>query len=96
MTYTAFLENVQPINDKNGGKMKTALVILCLVLYGCDEIKSKPSASDQPKLTQRFQLAVDGAGNAWRWDMVTGETWKCWQGTPDMVRPTCYPMYLGQ
>lgn len=73
--------------------MKAGIAILCLFLCGCDQIKKE---SSQPEPSQRFQLAVDATGNAWRWNTVTGETWRCWQGNPVNARPTCYPMYLGQ
>lgn len=76
--------------------MKIGIIFLCIILSGCDQITGKPRETDQPIAVQRFQMLSDGTGNAWRWNAVTGETWKCWQGTPGVKNPTCYPTYTGQ
>ncbi len=57
---------------------------VCLALAAC----SPPPRDGTPPA--RYQLAVDGTGNAWRLDTVTGETRRCWQGTPGVRSPSCY------
>ena len=67
--------------------MKVALVVFCLALTGCDQFgQTSPPEAD----SDHFQLAVDSTGNAWVLDTRTGESKRCWQGTPGSLQPTCY------
>jgi hypothetical protein len=59
------------------------LVLASLTLLGCQQ-----SQDSQPP-TGRYQLVVDANGNAWRVDSITGETKRCWQGTPGVRAPFC-------
>ena len=67
--------------------MKITLIMLCLVLAGCDRYKVVP-ASDLPIST--YQIVSDSNGNAWRVNTITGEMMRCWQGTPGVTAPSCY------
>lgn len=64
--------------------MKTALVILCLILTGCDQLKPTPTFA-------RYQLVGDSnaSGHAWKIDTVTGEVWLCAIGGTGSV--ACHP-----
>ena len=67
--------------------MKTSLIVLCLLIVGCDQL-----SRDAPPKTAlaHYQLVSDDGGNAWRLDTNTGEMKRCWQGTPGVVAPSCY------
>jgi len=53
--------------------MKAGVLPLCLALIGC----SQPGPDDGPK--PRYQMAVDGKGDAWRLDTVTGKMSECYR-----------------
>lgn len=69
--------------------MKIMLVVLCLILVGCERSNIVP-ASDLPIST--YQIVSDSNGNAWRVNTITGEVKRCWQGSPGVTAypPTCY------
>jgi hypothetical protein len=60
------------------------LLLLKIVIAGCNQ----PARNEVS--TGRYQLAVDGQGNAWQLDTVTGDMKRCWQGAPGIRSPICY------
>jgi hypothetical protein len=64
-------------------KGSASVLAISLTLLGCQQ-----SQSTQPQ-AGRYQLVVDANGNAWRVNSVTGETKRCWQGTPSVRAPVC-------
>lgn len=64
-------------------KCIASAIILLLTLSGCQEHQNATTPSG------RYQLQVDQEGNAWRLDSVSGETKRCWRGTPGAVAPRC-------
>jgi hypothetical protein len=50
--------------------MKAVLVILCLVITGCDQLKAITSSA-------KYQLVSDNNGHVWKIDTTTGEVWMC-------------------
>lgn len=64
-------------------KIRAFVLSISLTLIGCQQ-----SQATNPQ-TGRYQLVVDASGNAWRVDSVTGETKRCWQGTPGVHAPAC-------
>lgn len=56
--------------------MKIMLVVLCLVLAGCDQLK--PVSTTAPAV--RYQLVSDTVGHVWKIDTVSGEVWLCGLG----------------
>lgn len=66
--------------------MKIALVFCCLILSGCDQVKS----------SARYQL-VGGADHiTWKIDTITGDVWTCYFSSVDMsgkkVSAGCFPV----
>ena len=56
--------------------MKYALIIFCLALVGCDQLK-QPAA--------RYQLVSDSSGHVWKIDTTTGDVWACAIGSAGNV-----------
>ena len=67
--------------------MKVALLSLCFIITGCDQLGNGAPPQDD---LDHFQLAVDSKGDAWVLDTRTGESKKCWQGNAGSNPPTCY------
>ena len=59
------------------------VIFFLFSLQGCEK-----GQTVQP-VTGRYQLMPDADGNAWRIDSITGETKRCWRGTPGLKAPTC-------
>jgi hypothetical protein len=64
--------------------MKAALIVLCLVLGGCNQLQNPPA---QPK----YQLVPAGDGNVWRLNTTTGEVKYCVGFSPLEKGPACFP-----
>lgn len=64
-------------------KTNVLVILVSITLLGCQQ-----NQGSQPP-TGRYQLVVDANGNAWRVDSTTGETKRCWQGTPGVRAPFC-------
>lgn len=64
-------------------KYSVFTMVTLFILTGCQDRQSDRVPSG------RYQLQVDQDGNAWRLDIVSGETKRCWRGTPGATPPSC-------
>jgi hypothetical protein len=65
--------------------MKIAILLLCLILAGCDQLKS----------SSRYQLVPDSNGRVWKIDTASGEVWMCHAASFDSLEKKasimCFP-----